>query len=81
MVLQVRVVVILRADVRRPEGSFCYASNQFPDLGAGCKNVFRLCKSIKLYISNLGTFFMHVIWSSYIIGSTMPLPISLFFAV
>ena len=42
MVLQVRVVVILRGDVRRPEGSFCYASNKFPDLGAGCKNVFRL---------------------------------------
>ena len=81
MVLQVRVVVILRGDVRRPEGSFCYASNKFPDLGAGCKNVFRLCKSIKLYISNLATFFMHVIWRSYIIGSTMPLPVSPFFAV
>lgn len=58
MVLQVRVVVILRGDMRRPEGSFCYASNQFPDLAAGCKNVFRLCKSIKLSISNLGTLCM-----------------------
>lgn len=82
MALEVRVVVILGEEVRRHEGNFWYANNLFLDLGACYKNVFSLCKSIKWYIYNLGTFFMYIIQNSYIIGSnSLPLPVSLSFAM
>lgn len=58
MVLEVRVVRILRRGVRRHERSCWYANNQFLDLGAYYKNMLGLCKSVKWSIYNLGTFLM-----------------------
>lgn len=47
MVLGVRVVHILRRDVRKHERSYWYANNLFLDLGAHYKNMLGLCKSVK----------------------------------